>query len=204
MNQEEKEIFLLKKRLENRESTISFLNEIIEAQSKSIDELKEKLGISKARIRELEECFDQIDSLYNKSCERALERLRMTKELEERINKLCDENRKLQSKLDILFNAFNAVSDQEHDSSEDNEKERHNKELSSIQWKKKRLEVFERYGKQCVECGSTDNIQVHHLVYRKGRHIWEYDVDELIPLCKECHQKIHNDKNHTLHEKYLP
>lgn len=204
MNQEEKEIFLLKKRLENRESTISFLNEIIEAQSKSIDELKEKLGISEARIRELEECFDQIDSLYNKSCERALERLRMTKELEERINKLCDENRKLQSKLDILFNAFNAVSDQEHGNSEDNEKERHNKELSSIQWKKKRLEVFERYGKQCVECGSTDNIQVHHLVYRKGRHIWEYDVDELIPLCKECHQKIHNDKNHTLHEKYLP
>ena len=83
------------------------------------------------------------------------------------------------------------------------EKERHDKELQSKQWKKKREEVFERYGKQCVECGSTSNVQVHHLVYRKGRHIWEYDVSELLPLCKKCHQKVHEDTNHKFHEKYV-
>lgn len=75
-------------------------------------------------------------------------------------------------------------------------------EVSSPKWKKKREEVFERYGKQCVECGSTKNIQVHHLIYRKGHHLLEYNVNELIPLCKKCHQKIHDDKTHRFHEKY--
>ena len=56
--------------------------------------------------------------------------------------------------------------------------------------------------KQCVECGSTKNIQVHHFIYRKGHHLWEYNVNELIPLCKKCHQKIHDDKTHRFHEKY--
>lgn len=82
------------------------------------------------------------------------------------------------------------------------EKKQHMKDLTSPKWKEKREEVFERYGKQCVECGSTKNIQVHHLIYRKGHHLWEYDVDELLPLCKKCHQKVHNDKTHKYHEKY--
>lgn len=196
MNQDEKEIFLLKKRLENRESTISFLNELIEAQSKSIDELKGRVGLSNDELLLSYENEVAMNDFLTSEILR----------LEEKINKLCDENRKLKSKLDILFNAFNTVRSQDQENvqnNKSNEKSKHDNELLSPQWRKKREEVFERYGKQCVECGKTNNIQVHHLVYRKGRHIWEYDVDELIPLCKECHQKIHNDKNHKFHEKYI-
>ena len=117
---------------------------------------------------------------------------------------------KLSKKLQILLNAFNEIKEddvvvKDDDAQKKNvydEKKQHAKELSSPKWKKKREEVFERYGKQCVECGSTKNIQVHHLIYRKGNHLWEYNVNELIPLCKKCHQKIHDDKTHRFHEKY--
>lgn len=127
-----------------------------------------------------------------------------------RFNEVCKLNDKLNSKLSILLNAFNEIKEddvvvKDDDAQKKNvsdDKKQHAKELASPKWKKKREEVFERYGKQCVECGSTKNIQVHHLIYRKGHHLWEYNVDELIPLCKKCHQKIHDDKTHRFHEKY--
>ncbi len=127
-----------------------------------------------------------------------------------RFNEVCKLNDKLNSKLSILLNAFNEIKDDDVVVKNDDvpnknvsdEKKQHAKELASPKWKKKREEVFERYGKQCVECGSTKNIQVHHLIYRKGHNLWEYNVDELIPLCKKCHQKIHDDKTHRFHEKY--
>lgn len=121
----------------------------------------------------------------------------------DRFNEMCKLNNKLNSKLSILLDAFNEI--KEDDVPKKNiseEKKQHAKELASPKWKKKREEVFERYGKQCVECGSTKNIQVHHLIYRKGHHLWDYSVDELLPLCKKCHQKVHDDKTHRFHEKY--
>lgn len=128
-----------------------------------------------------------------------------------RFNEVCKLNYKLNSKLSILLNAFNEIKEddvvvKDDDTPKKNvsdEKKQHAKELASPKWKEKREEVFERYGKQCVECGSTKNIQVHHLIYRKGHHLWEYNVNELIPLCKKCHQKIHDDKTHRFHEKYV-
>ena len=127
-----------------------------------------------------------------------------------RFNEVCKLNDKLNSKISILLNAFNEIKEddvvvKDDDAPKKNvsdEKKQHEKELASPKWKKKREEVFERYGKQCVECGSTKNIQVHHLIYRKCHHLWEYNVNELIPLCKKCHQKIHDDKTHRFHEKY--
>lgn len=183
----EKEIYLLKKQLENRESTINFLNGIIDAQSESIEKFKEKLK----QVNELEELNEKYEDLMG--C------VRYYKELA--IN-LLEKNEELQSKLNVLYEAFETVRKPNDDKPTENTI-CYKKELLSPQWKKKREEVFERYGKQCVECGSTDNIQVHHLVYRKGRHIWEYDVDELIPLCRKCHEKISNDKKHKFHQKYL-
>lgn len=195
MNQEEKEIFLLKKRLENRESTISFLNEIIEAQSKSIDELKEKNHLFCEEIRRQDDKIRRLEEVNGQ--------IVLYKEL---VCNLTKSNDELKSKLDILFNAFDSVKETKKETVQDTDstwKQRHDEELKSPLWKKKREEVFERYGKQCAECGKTNNLQVHHLVYRKNRHIWEYNVDELIPLCKKCHEEVHKDKNHKFHEKYI-
>ena len=73
------------------------------------------------------------------------------------------------------------------------------------EWEEKRKEVFGVHGEKCILCDKTEDIQVHHLVYKKAHLPWEYDAKtELIPLCKECHQRVHDRKNHPFHEKYLP
>ena len=196
----------LKKIIENRESTIVFLNELLDGQSRKIEELENRLLNSEAYYTETAQDSFIIDGLKEEN-----ENLKgYNSYLLNRFNEVCKLNDKLNSKLSILLNAFNEIKEddvvvKDDDAPKKNvsdEKKQHEKELASPKWKKKREEVFERYGKQCVECGSTKNIQVHHLIYRKGHHLWEYNVNELIPLCKKCHQKIHDDKTHRFHEKY--
>ncbi len=36
-----------------------------------------------------------------------------------------------------------------------------------------------------------DTLEVHHLVYRNGAHPWEYDLDDLITFCRQCHKYEH-------------
>ena len=200
------EVSRLKKIIENRESTIVFLNELLDGQSRKIEELENRLLDSESYYTETVQDSFIIDGLKEEN-----ENLKgYNSYLLNRFNEVCKLNDKLNSKLSILLNAFNEIKEddvvvKDDDAQKKNvsdEKKQHEKELSSPKWKKKREEVFERYGKQCVECGSTKNIQVHHLIYRKGHHLWEYNVNELIPLCKKCHQKIHDDKTHRFHEKY--
>ena len=200
------EVSRLKKIIENRESTIVFLNELLDGQSRKIEELENRLSNSESYYTETVQDSFIIDGLKEEN-----ENLKgYNCYLLNRFNEACKLNDKLNSKLSILLNAFNEIKDDdvvvkkddEPNKKVSDEKKQHAKELASPKWKKKREEVFERYGKQCVECGSTKNIQVHHLIYRNGHHLWEYNVDELIPLCKKCHQKIHDDKTHRFHEKY--
>lgn len=41
-------------------------------------------------------------------------------------------------------------------------------------------------------CGDDEEeLNVHHLIYRDGHMIWEYPVDELAVLCKDCHKDWH-------------
>lgn len=82
-------------------------------------------------------------------------------------------------------------------------KDDYNEQLKDERWKKLRYDVFSRYGKECVLCGKKTKLQVHHLKYIKGRKAWEYDVSDLIPLCKDCHEKVHKDKNHHFYPKFL-
>lgn len=200
------EVSRLKKIIENRESTIVFLNELLDGQSRKIEELENRLLDSEAYYTETSQDSFIIDGLKEEN-----ENLKnYNSYLLDRFNEVCKLNDKLNSKLSILLNAFNEIKDDDAVVKDDDalkkkvsdDKKQHAKELASPKWKKKREDVFERYGKQCVECGSTKNIQVHHLIYRKGHHLWEYNVNELIPLCKKCHQKIHDDKTHRFHEKY--
>lgn len=62
-------------------------------------------------------------------------------------------------------------------------------------WQRLRLEVMEEAGFQCQECYSeTETLNVHHRLYRKGADPWEYDLDELVCLCQDCHRYIHELK----------
>lgn len=64
--------------------------------------------------------------------------------------------------------------------------------LKDPRWQRKRLEIMERDGFCCNECGcSTETLSVHHRYYISGRHPWEYPSWALRTLCKSCHAERH-------------
>lgn len=63
----------------------------------------------------------------------------------------------------------------------------YSEKLKDPRWQKKRLEVLERAGWVCEDCGTdTKQLEVHHPHYIKGREPWEYDRS-LMCLCSACH-----------------
>ena len=82
-------------------------------------------------------------------------------------------------------------------------KEQYHQQLEHPLWYKKRKIILERDNHKCVLCGSTENLQVHHMKYFKNRYAWEYANSTLVTLCRECHQKVHSDKNNELYPKYF-
>jgi 5-methylcytosine-specific restriction endonuclease McrA len=66
--------------------------------------------------------------------------------------------------------------------------------LSTADWDIKRHEIFKRDNYICQNCGTpqTNRLTVHHKKYLTNRLPWEYDNDDLITLCDECHAKEHD------------
>ncbi len=65
-------------------------------------------------------------------------------------------------------------------------------QIKSPKWQKRRLEILQRDNFTCQVCGSSDKtLHVHHTVYENGNKIWEYDDNQLITLCEECHEYEH-------------
>ncbi len=60
--------------------------------------------------------------------------------------------------------------------------------LQTPEWQAIRQMALDRDGHRCVECGSTERLQVHHKTYR--RRGWEKRKD-LVTLCKPCHEAEH-------------
>ena len=57
------------------------------------------------------------------------------------------------------------------------------------QWQKKRLEILERAGWCCENCGDSESeLQVHHGYYDKDKKPWEYELRSLHALCDFCHE----------------
>ena len=68
-------------------------------------------------------------------------------------------------------------------------------QLNDKRWKAFRDFVFVARGCNCEQCGATAILQVHHPKYIRGRKAWEYTCKEVMVVCKECHEKIHNLNN---------
>jgi hypothetical protein len=61
-------------------------------------------------------------------------------------------------------------------------------------WQKKRLEIMQRDNFTCRYCSSIENqLHVHHLIYLKNIHIWEYPDNLLLTLCNKCHSMESED-----------
>lgn len=69
-----------------------------------------------------------------------------------------------------------------------------------------RKKCLNKYSNKCHICSSEDNIEVHHI---NGER-WDNSIENLIPVCKECHTDIHsnNDKlnkwSSLLNSKHSP
>lgn len=79
----------------------------------------------------------------------------------------------------------------------------YSEQLKHPKWQQRRLEVMEKAGFECSNCGSNeDTLHVHHRRYIKGRMAWEYCNDELACLCESCHSEEHSARN-DLEELFL-
>ena len=63
--------------------------------------------------------------------------------------------------------------------------------LKSPEWKEKRLEVLRRDKFICQKCKKEWATEVHHLTYK---NIYNERLEDLLSVCKGCHEKIHNIK----------
>lgn len=65
-------------------------------------------------------------------------------------------------------------------------------QMSDARWKAFRKFVFAVRGSKCELCGSGKSLQVHHPKYIKGLKAWEYTCNQVIVVCRCCHEKIHS------------
>ena len=80
--------------------------------------------------------------------------------------------------------------------------------LKDRRWYEKRIEILKRDNYKCTECGSGDNLCVHHKYYLKNAknnyfvYPWDYPNEALTTLCKECHKEWHmKNKNLVYYRK---
>ena len=63
-------------------------------------------------------------------------------------------------------------------------------QLEDIRWKRKRIEILKRDKFTCQICGYMgERVNVHHLKYTGMA--WDAPDEDLITLCKGCHNKTH-------------
>lgn len=64
-------------------------------------------------------------------------------------------------------------------------------ELRHPKWQKMRLQILERDGFSCTQCGDTEEtLDVDHSYYERGLKPWEYPPESLHTLCRTCHEEV--------------
>jgi 5-methylcytosine-specific restriction endonuclease McrA len=48
---------------------------------------------------------------------------------------------------------------------------------------------------RCEKCGTTNNLTIHHKIKLKDNPELLIDKDNLIVLCRSCHNKIHKEED---------
>ena len=65
-------------------------------------------------------------------------------------------------------------------------------------YERQRRAVLERDGWRCQHCGSRDNLHLHHQLFLS--HGGPDSAENLIVLCAECHQALHDSGPYTRDE----
>lgn len=62
--------------------------------------------------------------------------------------------------------------------------------IKSSHWEKRKNQLFQKFGRTCVICGSCERISVHHLRYDNSEFGIEKDKD-LVIICWKHHEQFH-------------
>lgn len=75
---------------------------------------------------------------------------------------------------------------------------------TTSRWKHKRKTILRRDGYQCQECKrygkTTEATTVHHIIPRLDDESLRLSDDNLISLCSQCHDKMHDRNTDELTE----
>lgn len=68
-------------------------------------------------------------------------------------------------------------------------------QLLDPRWQQLRLRVFERDNWTCRNCGDKEKtLNAHHVQYHPySEGPWEYYIETIITLCKDCHSEEHDE-----------
>jgi len=69
----------------------------------------------------------------------------------------------------------------------------HRSNYDDPRWKAKADEIKRRDDYFCQLCNRKISLHVHHIVYIKGRKLWDYEDEYLITLCEYCHRGEHSN-----------
>lgn len=65
-------------------------------------------------------------------------------------------------------------------------------QLADSRWLKKKADILLRDNYTCQKCGAQSHLNVHHLSYENGKLAWEYPNEQLVTLCEQCHENVHD------------
>lgn len=74
----------------------------------------------------------------------------------------------------------------------------YSEQLRTSAWLRKKYEIMARDNFVCSSClkdNFESQLEVHHIMYKKNKMAWEYPDYFLVTLCRECHQKEHDESN---------
>jgi len=73
-----------------------------------------------------------------------------------------------------------------------NQKKRNKDQIpqNELEWMYQRERAFTLYGRKCRECGSKENIDVHHIIIPRAMGGSD-ELENLEILCRQCHSNIH-------------
>ena len=63
--------------------------------------------------------------------------------------------------------------------------------MDSKEWQRKRSARLAIDRKQCVLCGTLNNLHVHHVTYER---LFNEKMSDLMTVCKSCHEVLHDKK----------
>lgn len=79
-------------------------------------------------------------------------------------------------------------------------------QLKTSAWLRKKFEIMARDNFVCSKClkdNFESQLEVHHITYKRGKMAWEYPDYFLVTLCRDCHQKEHDELNTEKPSKIL-